>query len=209
LLACATLLISGEVEAQARGAPAARSGKEPAPGRAATVEKLDAWLRRLAGRFRMSRTGQSIGEADCVGIGDGPGVHCIFRLARPGWEDRWGVQVRLFGLDLDAPGIGYLQLNGDSTAAGGVATLQGDAITFRGDCPIIQPERSGATIVTVTECRQELWIHAPPDRRSVRIRNRVYQHVLVSLPRGRPVRRQVSGTVEWVLEPVSGADRRN
>jgi len=204
LLACAALLASGEVAAQARGGAAKKKegvAVDPVVGRIDALADMDTWLRRLAGRFRITVIGQPIGEADCVGIGTGSGVHCIYRFARPGWEDRWGVQVRMFGLDLDAPGINYLRLNGDSTAEGGVTKLRGDTISFIGDCPVVQPERSGPVIVTVLNCWQELQMHAPRGR-NIRIRNRIHQYQMISVPGGRPSRANVSFTQEWQLERV-------
>lgn len=210
LLACFTLLGCGEAAAQARGAPVERkqgNALDPQVERVAALTELDTWLRRLVGRFRITTIGQPIGEADCAGIGAGSGVHCLYRFARPGRDDRWGVQVRMFGLDLDMPGIGYLRLNGDSTAEGGVAKLRGDAILFIGDCPVIQPERTGPIVVTVLDCQQELRVYAPPGK-AIRIRNRVRQFVMVSTPPSptgrisRPRRSRTSITSEWQLEPV-------
>jgi hypothetical protein len=204
LLASAALLACGEASAQARGKPVeSRQGvdTEPEMQRVTALLELDSWLRRLAGKFRISTSTRIIGEANCGVIGVGPGVHCIFRITPSTSNDRWRVQVRMFGLDLTAPGIGYLRLNHDSTAEGGVAKLQGDAIFFNGACPVIQPERAGPVTVTVLDCQQELRMRAPPGK-AVRIRNRVQQYVMVIPPRGRPFRRRTSFTEEWQLDPV-------
>ena len=210
LLACAGLLGCGEVVAQARGAPVATRenvAQDPALERITALTKLDAWLRRLPGRFRITAYNQTLGEADCVGIGAGSGVHCIYRFAQPGMKDEWRAEVRMFGMDLDAPGVGFLRLRSDSLAEGGVAKLRDDAIFFIGDCPVVQPERTGPTLVTVLGCQQELRVYAPPGK-AIRIRNRVRQFVMVSPPPSpmggisRPRRTQTSYTVEWVLEPV-------
>lgn len=211
LLACAILLACGEVAAQARGAPVERASsiaKDPLVERVAALAELDTWLRRLAGRFQIIMFDRPIGEANCVGIGAGPGVHCIYRFAPPGRnDDRWRAQVRMFGLDLDAPGIGYLRINEDSTAEGGVASLRGDAIFFIGDCPVIQPARTGPVIVTVLDCQQELRMQARPGK-DIRIRNRIRQSQMVSTPPTpdgrltRPRRTRTSYTMEWVLKPL-------
>lgn len=203
-LACAALLACGEVAAQARGAPVAKNqaaAPDPAFERVTTLAGLDAWLRRLPGRFRITAASQPLGEADCIGIGTGSGVHCIYRFTQPRMNNSWGVEVRLFGLDLDAPGVGYLRLKGDSTAEGGVAKQRGDSIYFLGECPVVQPQRTGMTTVTILSCQQELRVQAPPGK-AIRVRTRTTQFMVISPPAGRPRRTRGEFTSEWQLEPM-------
>lgn len=208
-LVSTAMLACGEAAAQARGAVSRSTAidKDPVVERIAKLAELDTWLRRLKGKFRITtQSGQAIGEADCMGIGEGPGVHCIYRMSR-GRKDRWTVQVRLFGLNLEQAGVDYLRLNGDSTAEGGTAKLIGDLVIFLGDCPIIQPPQTGMVVVTMTACRQELKMHAAPGGKPVRINTRVTQGLLVSSPQGIS---RTTATFEytWLLESVAATRGR-
>lgn len=180
LLSCSTVLACGDASAQARGGAGAmkyKEGTDPAVSRNAELMELDAWLRRLVGKFRISTSLQpNVGEAECVGIGGGSGVHCLFRFtsSRPG---QWSVQVFMFGLDLDAPGVRYLRLRSDGLAEAGVAKLHSDAVLFSGDCPIIQPPAGPGRHQVPLWCRQELRIQARPEASAIRFRFRTTQAI--------------------------------
>lgn len=207
ILAVVSVLAAVPASAKGRMPAVARQDSkvkvDPAAEHAATLAELDAWLRRLQGQFRLSVPGSLglEGIADCAGIGDGPGVHCIFRVGPASRKERWSASVRLFGLDMGAPGISYLQLNSNGTVEGGVAKLQGDTITFRVDCPVAQSYGRGAA--TMTACRRELRIRAPADGKLVRIRSSFYVR-WSRPPRGNfAPDADVPGIVEWLLERKS------
>lgn len=93
LLACAAMATSGVLHAQAR-ATAPRElrsnqklDKQPAVldevSRARKIAEMEAWLLRLVGQFRVDGkhdaavVGRAVhGHANCIAIGDGPGVRC-------------------------------------------------------------------------------------------------------------------------------------
>jgi hypothetical protein len=124
---------------------------------AARREKLAAdmadWLPRLVGRFRIDGvadfTGSGLedpvevasGKADCVAIGKGPGVHCLFHVS---WIPQWtpeGLPVdggvpflapamKLFGLEPNAPLIHQLQLDTDGVAELESTILKGNTVRW-------------------------------------------------------------------------------
>lgn len=117
LLVSVAVFLAGEVNAQARGqlTPGPQRSTEPAGGyaaREAKLAELDAWLRRLVGKFRYEGEIQISafacdnrgpceipgfncvfsmcfavrtfqGAGDCMSIGAGPGVHCVINVPWP------------------------------------------------------------------------------------------------------------------------------
>ena len=75
---------------------------------------------------------KATGIGDCAGIGTGPGVHCVFNVPWPEfeetgpwrgypivlpWKDRTlDPAIFLFGLDPENPGIRYLAVDSQSIA---------------------------------------------------------------------------------------------
>lgn len=198
MLCWAAALGCGDVNAQTRGAAGAmKENAEAAFARNSELTELDAWLRRLVGRFRILQRHQPLGEVDCVGIGNGPGVHCIFRITPPGIQGVW-IDVYVFGLDLATPGINYLKLNSDGTAEGGVAKLLGSSIAFRGDCPVVPVGGPGTTI----SCWRELRIDAPHATKPVRIRTRMRHKFVSRAPNRRTSIVTLPSESDWLLERV-------
>ena len=93
---------------------------------------------------------EATGIGDCVGIGTGSGVHCVFNVPWPAFEetDPWGgypivlpwkdrildPAVFLFGMDPDNSGIRYLAVDGQSIAEEAWGYLKGDTIHFELPC---------------------------------------------------------------------------
>ncbi len=159
LLACGSLLACGVVHGQARGPSAEevhehgqKVGKEEVlddTARARKLAELNDWLHRLTGRFRIDgevefpggppngegmQGGRVRGIADCIGIGDGPGVHCMINATWPIFADPLPTTsdllnamqpaVLTIGLNLDPPGIQSLLVTDDSITQFWVGKLQ-------------------------------------------------------------------------------------
>lgn len=122
------------------------------------------------------------GVADCVSIGSGPGTHCLFNA---GWNvpappylqiiwDPWlDPGIMLFGLDPDALGIRYLQVNYWSIAEESVlGKLEGDRVLFK--FRSFPYSRSEYTALTNRRpfcpgCRRTTQITASPDGNTIRM----------------------------------------
>jgi hypothetical protein len=161
LLAAATLLHGNDADAQARQPPQPEYQADP------PVE-MDVWLRRLMGRFsfegvvhvpsngRCGARGRSVleipcqtikGMGECVGVGTGPGVLCMFNVS---WRDIWirdpkegflpaalsylNPAVALFGLDPGNAAISYLLVDNKGLPEGGLGANTGNRATFRTTC---------------------------------------------------------------------------
>ncbi len=95
LLALATVQVCNAMAAGPREAPqyyVSPPPETPEERRTRMVAEMDVWLRRLVGRFRIEYPWALAIErpanaprtvVDCVAIGAGPGVHCIYYMARP------------------------------------------------------------------------------------------------------------------------------
>lgn len=194
-LACGLLMGVAGAHAQGRG-PSAKQLRQLAAvdaetARRAALAELDAWLRRLAGRFRSGRGRYEV-VTDCVVIGTGPGVHCV----RGGVLDEAPTMI-LYGLDPDLPGIRYLQVNGRSLAEGDVGKLSGDTVIFSSvQCPTSVDRRA---VVFVPNCEQQIRIYAPPGGRYVLVQTHTMQRVYVPTPPNgkRPPNNPVTRLVEF------------
>jgi hypothetical protein len=171
LLFCTATLTWNAACAQARGLPAQkvreRSGSGGAIAQSLELSSLDAWLRRLVGRFHV--TGNAInagvqGLVDCSGVGDGPGVHCVSDLKSS--QLRFFPRVALYGLDPATQGLRYLEVDNLSRVDHAAGTLAGDRATFQVRCPAVSYSNN---YVKVTTCRRVVRIHAPPHGRFVEI----------------------------------------
>ncbi len=191
------MLVFADARAQVRG-PSVKEVRErvdadPAIARAAKLAELDAWLRRLVGRYAVSGSvGMPYryspvcrrntrcqepalppnsgfkGLADCTRIGDGPGVHCLVNITGiKGRQYRIYPKAMLYGIDPDALGIRYLQVNGESIAEGDIGTLAGDSVSFRFTCPIVR-----MPMYNTLYCHREVRIQAAPDGKRVEISTR-------------------------------------
>ncbi len=161
LLATGTLLHGNDADAQARQPPQWNYEADP------PVE-LDIWLRRLVGRFSFDglvhvpgngecgAPGSSVvtqpcqaikGTADCVSVGTGPGVQCVFNVS---WLDIWTVDFETgsvvpaavsylnpamaqFGLDPGKAEINHLLVDNKGLPEGGLGASTGKP----GDLPDI------------------------------------------------------------------------
>jgi hypothetical protein len=140
----------------------------------------DVWLRRLVGKYKFDGVATAGGDCfnsqgatmcagikgkgDCIAVGTGPGVQCIFNAT---WQDIWSPRgdpilisfldpsMALFGLDPGYSAINMLLVNDKGLPRGGLGFNKGNVATFKtclyqgGDCgQIIRIEaRSDANIV--------------------------------------------------------------
>lgn len=182
----------GDAHAQGRGTAAAGL-----KGRAGLVEgrteahakkqrELDAWLRRLVGRFRVTGSASVEGLADCVAIGTGPGVHCVVSYGSSGTPVRDAPTVTLYGMDPDRQAIRYLEVNGRSLAKEGLGRLSGSTLSFRMECLARVPIERATTLL---QCERELQVYAAPNGRHVQISDISKQHFIPPPPPPSPVGR--------------------
>jgi hypothetical protein len=176
LLSGLAAVVPGTTNAQAhgvlvKGLPDAAVVDPDAP-RAQKAAELEAWLRRLVGRFRyegsitnsVDQANLSVsGLIDCRGVGDGPGVQCVINvdwsqhLGKPVWALFMAPSMTLFGLDPGAMGIQYLRVDGKGIGEAALGSLKGDTVSFTVHC------------VNVSEgtCKRRTRISAPEDSSSV------------------------------------------
>jgi hypothetical protein len=167
LLAVGSLLHCNDADAQARNPPQWKY-------EAAPPVETDVWLRRLVGRFNFEGvvelpptvddecdegedepcegtkpSRESIkGTGDCVSVGTGPGVQCVFNVS---WLDMWIIDpetgnvlpeavsylnpaMALFGIDPGKTAINHLLVNNKGLAEGGRGAHTGNRATFRTSC---------------------------------------------------------------------------
>lgn len=152
--------------------------KSPEERRAQATMEMDAWLRRLVGRYyqfeRITIDGTLKnhfvdGErpdgtvatrfVDCVGIGSGPGVLCTWYsvVHRPGREVSYRFSMLVeFGLDPNASKIRVLMVVGEDLIGESSAELIGDTASWLGmSC--------NSTPVELIDCQRTLKISAPAD----------------------------------------------
>jgi hypothetical protein len=141
LLLCAGGLACGESNAQAHGPPATKFLDEPESddpaARAARLSEMDAFLRRLVGRFREAKGRGNYSErlVDCTPIGTGPGVQCMNGLGSR--SDTGGsTSAMLFGVDPGSLKVNYLRVNTKGIAEGGFGRLSGDTLHLKFPCTI-------------------------------------------------------------------------
>jgi hypothetical protein len=182
LLLGTSLLAAGVAQAQVRNAPPRKPREDADLARlhAAQQAALEIWLGRLTGRFEVSRRGWSMGTEDCVQVGQGVGVHCVRGPPPITLQTVVAPTMILYGLDRNAPGIRYLQVNGRSIAEGDLGRLSGDTVTFpKVPCPKFVDQRPKVFIMT---CERRLRIYAPPDGKSIRLQYLTEQLVVVPTP---------------------------
>jgi hypothetical protein len=155
------VLISGSrVNAQAHGPAAADfiEGPEadsPTIGPAKLAE-MDAWLRRMTGRFRLSSATNSERPGvlvDCIGVGAGPGVQCMTgRGGNTPEGEPANASMQLFGLDPLTRTISRLTVNGRGIAQHAQGKLAGDTLVFpRTNCPVPENIRNEMDMISCVE----------------------------------------------------------
>jgi hypothetical protein len=182
LLTVVAMLYGNLAHAQSRQPP--QWNYEPDP----PVE-MHVWLRWLVGRFSVEGEVHvpSLGECgapsqpcrpiegtvDCVSVGAGPGVQCIFNVS---WLDIWSVDsetgevvpaavsylnpaMAMFGLDPGNAAIYHLLVDNKGLPEGGPGTNTGSRATFRTSC-VNQPGVPGG-------CERIFRIEAKADARLV------------------------------------------
>lgn len=202
-LLCVALMAPGMARAQARGPSVneirERTAVEPEAARAVKLAELEDWLRRLVGRYRTGE-GQWQRLSDCVAVGTGPGVHCVRGVAT------FTPTMTLYGVDPDAPGIRYLEVNGNSIAEGDLGKLRGNTVHFsRIQCPTTLNRQARTDMTT---CERQLRIYAPPEGRYVLIQQYTAMRVFVPTPPsgkrppGMPVTRLVEFTQDYQMTRI-------
>jgi hypothetical protein len=107
------------------------------------------------------------GSGDCIAIGDGPGVHCLFHVT---WDAEWTAMggpidggdpflapaMKLFGLEPQAQAIQHLQLDTDGVAELETATLKGNTLSW------IYPTRCESDAKPLVVCRRTSRLYARP-----------------------------------------------
>jgi hypothetical protein len=145
--------------------------------------EMDVWLTRLVGRFRFEglihvrsqgdceEPGSPLGGpcetiagvGDCVSVGTGPGVQCVFNVSwldihtSPNGVSYLNPAMALFGLDPANGAINHLLVNNKGLAEGGMGASTGNRATFRTSC-VNQPGMLGG-------CERIFRIEAAPDAR--------------------------------------------
>lgn len=169
---------AGGVNAQAKGPSVqdieARMNLDPEPTHETRKSDLDAWLRRLVGRFVVVQGGIPVTRVDCTSVGSGPGVRCVSLAVGPRVNrDTPGPAFTLYGIDPDLPGIRTLNVSGLSIADHDEAgKLRGNKVIFASACPLPPhvPPQGPRKPPTPFSCWHQTTIFAPPDGDSVLFR---------------------------------------
>jgi hypothetical protein len=146
------------------------------------AKDMDAWLRRLVGRFRIqgvnSKDGTdepdmqtATGMEDCIGLGTGAGVQCVINVV---WNEQFDDQGQYadggisslapamieYGFDPVASRVRYLQVDNQSLAEAGAGVLKGDTLTTRVRC---------ANTPAAQLCERVTRIYAPPEGKYIQL----------------------------------------
>jgi hypothetical protein len=188
LLIAVALLVSAKVEAQAHGPSATEfldeTKVDSSTTHAAMFADMGTWLRKLAGRFRLSSAIDSERPGlvvDCVGVGEGAGVQCV--TGRGGNTPEGEVanaSMQLFGVDPLALTISRLTVNGRGIAQHAQGKLKGDTLVFpRTNCVIPENIRSQLKIIS---CKEILKIRALTDGRELQFITETIRTRLIGPP---------------------------
>jgi hypothetical protein len=144
--------------------------------------------------YAIGRSATGIG--DCVEIGAGPGVHCVFNVPWPEfvetepksgrpivlpWKDRTlDPAIFLFGMDPDNSGIRYLTVDGQSIAEEAWGYLKGDTVHFKLPCGMGHDSYGRF-------CDRKFWIRAPGGDEPVQVHLEV-REISPSYPMVGPIR---------------------
>jgi hypothetical protein len=184
LLAFAAVLASGGASADPRDIadpPEALTPEMQEARRAQMAEDMDAWLRRLEGRFRIEgiffRDNQpdeprhARGMEDCISIGPGAGMQCVINVL---WDEDYGVDGQdgqtgvsslapamiEYGFDPVASKVRSLQVDNQSLGEPSAGTLKGETVSYSTRCANTPASRL---------CRRVTHIYMPADRSYIRI----------------------------------------
>jgi hypothetical protein len=181
LMAAAAMLCSAAIRAQPRAEPkVSLEAFVPVTEPAAMAE----WLKRLAGRYTVDGMVHVVqqgdcgnlppdpavetppappeppcqpikGKADCVGVGTGPGVHCILNAMwldifntdfengtmtdLPGGVSYLDPSMILFGLDPGQAAVNYMLVDSKGLPEGTIGSIVGHKATFTTQCVNIGP----------------------------------------------------------------------
>jgi len=155
-----SLLLAGGV-----APPAFPAGENPRfamprpPTTAEATPTLEAWLRRLAGRFEYEGAANPYGQppeeprpvtgrSDCINVGNGPGIQCVLEVKWRERRDGMGNPIpphpnldpsmMLFGLEPSGDRLHFLQVDNKGIAQGGTGVLSGNIAKM-----ITDPPRNG------------------------------------------------------------------
>ncbi len=194
ILLTSVLLTSVLLTSAAAGAatPGSRSASKAGAGK----QDLQGWLARLRGSFtvrhsdigetkcsslgpsapgatQMCTTQQAatfVSSANCLGIGDGPGLRCTFEELRREPSGKDGSEVgkyapasflsnnlpvrALFGIDPAAGRLNVMFMDSNGAGYSGLGSMDGDDVTFKGSCEYAEARPP-------VRCTWTLWVHAP------------------------------------------------
>lgn len=164
VLLAATLLVLGTAAAGAAGKNPRDANIDVSyliPEPVTQTGQIAAWLRRLAGRYRVEGavsmpargTFEPLrGNGDCAVVGTGAGMHCIFDIA---WQDIFDISLggsdagvfnlpggvawlspamMLIGLDPGKQGLSFLVVDHKGLPEAGWGSIAGDRATLRAGC---------------------------------------------------------------------------
>lgn len=171
VVACTAFAVCPVAHGQGRGPSVGelkREGKiDPPPSREQKLTGLDAWLRRMPGRYRVVDIGNIAvsdgGVMDCIAIGEGTGVNCMSGAGLFDRRHSAPPTMSLYGIDPDSPGIRYLKVDEVSMAESNLGVLSDDALRFFGTCPTppAQPAMGPGPAPSPIRCALELRIELP------------------------------------------------
>jgi hypothetical protein len=142
---------------------------------------MEAWLRKLEGRYRIEgvfyRDGdeanalRAMGMEDCISIGPGAGMQCVLSVV---WDADYGADGQggqtgvsslapamiEYGFDPVASKVRSLQVDNQSLAEPGAGTLKGETVQSSTRC---------ANTAASQLCQRVTRIYIPPDRRYISI----------------------------------------
>lgn len=157
-------------------APPRELGEVVVSGEKSTKRVTDMipWLRRLAGQYtlegyidlggagRPEDQRNVRGGGTCVGFGVAPGVQCEIQVRWPEVRDASGKPVLngvstlapamlLFGIEAEAGGIQFMQVDNRGLAEGATGFVTGDAATFRARCMEVPEGCQRTTRITAVQ----------------------------------------------------------
>lgn len=161
LAGIAAIFATASADAASPRGPQETQVRRPPP---ATPVEMDAWLRRLVGRFRWEgvldifpQVGMEDGSdmlgvggiSDCIAIGSAAGVQCVLDVR---WKELYTHEgeplavpnltpaMSMFGIDAARERMLYLQVDNKGLPHGGPGSLVGSTADFRSVCLSTDPQ---------------------------------------------------------------------